>query len=202
MGYRLVDKLVAENHRLVGIACGNLLPYVAELLLGTFALEEPRISVAVVDIVAGLAAGSVVHVENEVEIVCPAPFHNAVDALVSFVAGAASHIIVVGKQLVVEGQADSVCSGRRYEVDVGAGDVIILEIFPKIGGGVLSHHLAEHVVYHSGGICFSETEHISFGIEPVAEVCSPDEQLRAVGAYQVVALDADECFGRVSRRSS
>ena len=75
---RLVDKLVSENDRFVTVAGRDIFPNVAEQLLRRFALEKPGVAVAVIDIVARLATGSVVHVEYQIQIVVAAPFHHTV----------------------------------------------------------------------------------------------------------------------------
>ena len=66
VGNRLVHQLIAENHRLVLVAGGDALPDVDEQLLAGLALKEPGIAMAVVDVVARLSAGTVVHIENQV----------------------------------------------------------------------------------------------------------------------------------------
>ena len=63
---RLIDKFVAENCGLVLVAVGNIAPNVAHQLLALLALKEPGVTIAVVDVVARLSAGCIVHVENEI----------------------------------------------------------------------------------------------------------------------------------------
>ena len=64
-GDRLVHQFVTEDDRFVLVSVGDGLPNLAELLLTSFAHEEPRITISIVDIVAGLTARAVVHVEDE-----------------------------------------------------------------------------------------------------------------------------------------
>ena len=63
---RFIDKLIAENCSLVFVAVGNVAPNVAHQLLALLALKEPGVTIAVVDVVARLSAGCIVHVENEI----------------------------------------------------------------------------------------------------------------------------------------
>ena len=64
--YGLVHQLIAQDGRLVTVATGYLLPDVAHQLLAPLAVEEPRIAIAIIDVVARLPVRTVVHIENEV----------------------------------------------------------------------------------------------------------------------------------------
>ena len=77
-GNGLVHKLVAQDHAFVGVVFGDSPPYILEQLPGRGAFEEPWVAVAVVDVVTGLAARAVVHVEYQIEPCIAAPFHKSV----------------------------------------------------------------------------------------------------------------------------
>ncbi len=118
-----VHQFVAEDDLLVLIAAGNHLPDIAELLLCHFAFEEPGIAEGVVDVIAGLTAGAVVHIEDEVEMELAAPFNDLIHAgkafatlLITLTVGSLTewvgitHVVLAGKEFVVEGKADGVSS--------------------------------------------------------------------------------------------
>ena len=65
-GYWLIDEFIAEDYSFILVMESDFLPDIAEKSLALFALKQPGIAVTVVDIVAGLSAGCVVHVENKI----------------------------------------------------------------------------------------------------------------------------------------
>ena len=196
VGNGLVHQFIAQDDRLIAVAARYALPDVAEELLRGLALEEPGVAVAVVDVVAGLAAGAVVHVEYEVEARLAAPAHHIVYALETVLMGGEPHVVFIGEELVVEGQADGVGTLVADEEDVVAGDVVVLEVGPELCGHIGTHHLLEEQVYHPCRIGAAEAEHVAFGVEPVAQVGALDKKSGAVGFHQVVALDPDKlAFG-------
>ena len=148
MGDGLVHQLVAKNHRFVLVASGDALPDVAEELLTALAFKEPRIAVAVVDVIARLTARTVVHVENQVESVGTAPTHHIVDTLETIMTSCHTHVILIRKQLVIEWQADGIGTCTGYEVDIITGDIVVFELPPEVGCCIGTHHLAEHQVDH------------------------------------------------------
>ena len=200
---RLVHYLVAEYHRLVLVAFGYAAPYLVEEFLTPAALEKPWVAVAVVDVVACLSAGSVVHVEYQVESCLAAPFNHVVDVLVAVLRRSESHIVLVGEKFVVQRQADGVAACGFDKHYVVLGHIIVLELFPKVGCRVGSDELAEHFVDEMRGIGVVETEHIAFRIEPVAEVCAFDEQACAVRVTEIGSVDCYElcvCRGNGEHR--
>ena len=158
-------------------------------MVAGLAVEQPGIAVTVVDVVACLSAGSVVHVEYEEEFRLAAPLHQAVHACKAVLPAGDAHVVFVGKELVVEGKADGVGAGALDEADVLARHVVVLELLPELGGEVGSHQLAEHLVDEVPGVGLAEAEHVSLGVEPVAQVGAHDEKLLTVGLDEVVSLD-------------
>lgn len=198
VGERLVDELVTQDGGLGLVTVGNHAPDAAILLLCLLAFEEPGVAVAVVDVVARLSARGIVHVEDEVEIVGLAPRDDAVDAREAFACGQwgdVAHVVLVGEELVVERQTDGVGTGLGDEVDVGAGDVVVLELTPEAGRGLWADELAEHLVDHAVAIALLEAEHVALGIEPVAKVRAYDEELLAIGFDEVRSIDAYKLIG-------
>src|ERR1700758_4670528 len=97
---------------------GDALPDIDGFLLAFGALPQPGIARAVVDIRAGLPAGSGVQVDDDVEAGFLRPFDNAIEKSETFfVAGC--------EEAVVDGDADGVVSDLGEELDVGAGDVAV-----------------------------------------------------------------------------
>ena len=190
--YRLVHQFVAQDHGLVLVAGSDALPDVNEQLLARLALEQPRIAVTVIDVVAGLPTRAVVHVENQVEARGPAPIHHRVDAGKSVLLPGAPHVILIGEESVVEGQTDGVGTLTRDETDVGAGDVVVLELAPEVGGKVRTHGLLDHQVNHPRRVGLAQAEHIALGVEPVAQVGALDIQFLAVGLHQVCPFYMDK----------
>jgi len=86
-----------------------------------------------------------------------------------------THVVLVGKYAVVEGQAYGIGAGRGYEAYILACDVALFEALPELVGGVGSHGLTKHQVDHVGRVGARESEHVALGVEPVAEVGAPDE---------------------------
>ena len=192
VGDRLVHQFVAQNHGLVLVTESDALPDVAEQLLAGLALEQPGIAMAVIDIVARLSAGAVVHVENQVESRGTAPTHHRVDAGKTVLVLGPSHIVLVGEQPVVEGKTDGVGSLTCDKGDIGTGDVVVLELTPEVGGEVRSHGLLDHQVDHPGRVGLAQAEHVAFWVEPVAQIGALDIEFLAVRFHQVGSLDSDE----------
>ena len=194
MGDRLVHQFIAEDGCFVLIAVGNLAPDVAEELLTAITLEEPGIAVAVVDIIARLTTRTVVHIENQVEVVGLAPAHHRVDACVTVFLACLSHIVFISEELVVERQADGVGTLRGDEVDIGLRHIVVLELLPELCREVRSHSLLEQQVDHPSRVGAAEAEHIPFRIKPVAKVRALDEEFLAIGLDEVMALDGDKAL--------
>ena len=190
----LVEEFVTEDDRFVLVAVGYPAPDVTVELLADFAVEQPGIAVAVVDVVARLSAGGVVHVEDEVQVRFAAPLYQAVHAGKAVLVGSQPHIVLVRKQFVMERQADGVGTLLLDEADVLARHIIVLECFPEVGGKVRSHQLAEHLVDETARVGLAEPKHVSFRIQPVAQVGTHDEEFGTVGLYQVLTLNGYECI--------
>ena len=175
--YRLVDKVICQNHRLILIVPGNLLPYVAEELLRCLAFKKPRVAVAVVNVVSCLSAWSVVHIENDIETVLATPADGIVKPLEAVLGGSQSHIVLVCEELVVERDTDGVSPCRSYELNVLFCHIVVLEHLPELCSKVRTDHFTEHLVNKSCGIGLLKAEHIALRIQPVAEIGSLDEEL-------------------------
>ena len=192
VGDGLIHQLIAENHWFVLVAGGNSLPDVDKQLLARLALEQPGIAMAVVDVVARLSAGTVVHVENQVETRVTAPVHHRVDAGKAVLILGAAHVVLVGEEPVVEGQADGVGSLSRDEGNVGTRDVVVLELAPELGGKVRTHGLLDHQVDHPGRVGLAQTEHVALRIEPVAQIRSLNIEFLSVRLDEVGPFDTDK----------
>ena len=101
-GDRLVYEIIRDNYRFILIILGDALPDVAEELLRSLAFKKPRVAVAVVDIVSGLSARGIVHIQDHIQTVLAAPSDNIVQTLETVLTGGKAHIILVCKELVVE----------------------------------------------------------------------------------------------------
>ena len=192
VGNRLVHQLIAENHRFVLVAGGDALPDVDEQLLAGLALKQPRIAMAVVDVVTRLTSGAVMHVENQVETLGTTPFHHRIDTGKAVLPFGEAHIVLVGEEPVVERQANGVGTLPCDETDVVTGDVVVLELTPEIGGEVRSNGLLDHQVNHPRRIGLAESEHIALGVEPVAQIGTLDIELLTVRLHQIGSFHANE----------
>src|SRR5947209_13452422 len=78
VGDWFVEQVVSDDGGIVGVVGGDAAPDIdGELLVGG-GFEEPGVSVAVVDVGAGLSAGGAVHVEDDVHVVFLRPSEQAV----------------------------------------------------------------------------------------------------------------------------
>ena len=101
------------------------LPDCDEMGLLLRAVVEPGVAAAVVDVCAGLAAGSGVHVDDDVEAFFVGPLDYAVEKGEAFG--------VIGfKELIVDGNADGVEAGLAEKMDVFSGDVVFAVLMPEI----------------------------------------------------------------------
>ena len=182
----LVHELISEDRGFVLIAPGNLAPDVTEQLLTLLTLEQPRIAMPVVDIITRLSTGTVVHVEDQIQIVGLAPADHRINALITILLTRLSHIVLVGEELIVERQPNGICALTGDEIDISTGHVVILESLPERCREVWSHSLLEHQVYHPGRIGATKPEHIAFRIEPVTQVCTLNKELFAIRFDQVM----------------
>ena len=115
------------------------------------------------------------HVKNDIKSMLAAPSDHIVKSLEAVLICCETHVVLIGEKLVMERNADGICTGRSDEFDILLSHIIILEHLPELGSEVGTDHLPEHLVYHPRRICLLEAEHISFRIEPVAEVGTLDE---------------------------
>ena len=193
VSYRLVHQLIAENHGLITIAAGNLLPDIAEQQLTLFAFEQPGITEAVVNVIARLTTRTIMHVENQVKSCLPAPFHHLVNPPKSFAAVIGQpHIVLIGKEFVVEWQANCIRTCRGNETDVGLSDVVLLELLPECRSLIGTDGLTKHQVYHPRGVSLTQSEHIPFRIEPVAQIGTLNEQFPAIRLHQIHTVHMDK----------
>ena len=192
----LVEQLIAKDYRLIFVTVRYFAPDVAVQLLAGFTVKQPRIAITVINIVTRLTAGSIVHIEDEIQVGFTAPVYKAIHTGKSVLIDRQSHIVLVCKQFVMERKANGIGSRTLDETDILTGHVIILECFPEFGSKVRSHQLAEHLVDETSRIGLVELEHITFRIQPVAQVGSHNEKLRAVRFYQVRSLNGYKGSGR------
>ena len=101
-GYRLINQLIAQNHRLIFIIVRDPSPNRAEKLLALLTLEQPGITIAIVNIISGLATRSIVHVQDQVNAIVTAPADNAVHTGKTILIGFQSHIILIREQFIME----------------------------------------------------------------------------------------------------
>lgn len=125
---------------------------------------------AIVDVVTRLTTRTVVHVENQVKSIELAPVYHLVHHTEAFASVVFAHIVLVGKELVVEWQANGVGTRLLNEGDVGSRDVVVLEGLPELTCEVGTRQLANHVVDHPLAVGLLEIEHVAFWVEPVTEV--------------------------------
>ena len=188
MGNGLVHQLVAKNGRLVLIAISYLTPYLAEQLLRGFTLIDPRIAVAIVDIITSLSTWAVVHIENEIKIVGATPANDAIDALKTVFRTCLPHIVLIRKELVVKRQTDGVCSLGSNKIDVGASDIVVLEQSPELGCSLRTHCLLEEQINHPSRVRATKAEHVALGVQPVTEVRSLNKQFFTIRLNKVSTL--------------
>ena len=170
MGDGFVHQLIAEDGGLVLITIGNLAPYLTEKLLRGLTLIDPGIAVAVVNVIARLSSRTIVHIENQVQVVGLTPAHHRVNTLITVFLTNLSHIVFIGEELIVKGQTDGVGALLGNKVDIGLGHVVVLELLPELCCKVRTYSLFEQQVDHPGRVGTSESEHIAFRIQPVAQI--------------------------------
>ena len=191
---RLIDKVIRNDHWLILIVLCNTLPDVAEKLLGSLTLEEPRIAVAVIDIVSCLSSRGIMHVKYYIETMRTAPADHVIQSLETILIRRQTHIILVCEEFVVEWYTDGIRSLGSDELDILLGHIVVLEHLPELCSKVRADHLLEHLVDHPCRVGLLETEHISLRIKPVTEVCSLDEKGITVRLDQILAAYTDERF--------
>ena len=108
--YRLIDEVICNDYRLILIILGDTFPDIAEKLLRGLALKEPRVAVAVIDVVTGLSTRSIVHVKNDIEAMSTAPSDHVIKSLEAVLVGCQAHIILICEELIVERNTDGVRS--------------------------------------------------------------------------------------------
>src|ERR1700722_6692259 len=96
-----------------------------EVVLLLRAVVEPGVAAAIVDVCAGLATGSGVHVDDDVEAFFVGPLDDAVEKGEAFG--------VIGfKELVVDGDADGVEASLAEEMNVLSCDVVFAVLMPEV----------------------------------------------------------------------
>ena len=189
-----IDEVICNDYRLISIILCYPLPNVTEELLRSLAFKEPRVAVAVIDIVSCLSSWSIMHIEDDIKTMCAAPADHVIKPLEAVLISCQSHIILISEELIMERHTNSVRSSRCNKLDILFSHVIVLEHLPELCSKVRSDHLLEHLVDHPCRVCLLEAEHVSLRIEPVTEICTLDEESVAIRLDQILAAYTDERF--------
>ena len=108
------------------------------------------------------------HIEDDAQVLVATPVHDPVNQAKSLCAVVPAHIILVGEEFVMERYANGVHARLGNVMNVGLGDIVLLELVPEVGRKLLARQFTKHLVDETIGRSFAETEHIPLGIDPVA----------------------------------
>ena len=131
---RLIQQVITEHGGLVAIVRRQPPPDCDQLLLLLWALVQPGISGAVVDVRARLPSGCGMHIEDHVQTFGAAPDNQLVEQLETF-------RVVALKETVMQRNANGVESGPMQERDVFARDVVLAVLLPECGRPFRSEQL-------------------------------------------------------------
>src|SRR6266404_4786780 len=117
-----IEKIVADDYRIVSITVCNFPPQAGGQILTLAAFEKERVGPTVIDVVAGLSTGRGVHIQNYVEPFSPAPIDNSVQ---QFIARALQSwdSCVRYKQTITERDTNRVEARPLDEADIVSRDV-------------------------------------------------------------------------------
>ena len=171
---RLIEQIVSGDGRFVFVAVGDLDPQAFEPVLKLRVGKQlGLVARAVVDVGSRLAAGSAVHVDDDIDIVLLAPTDEIVQQLIPF--GYINGIVALGqKQPGIEGRTDGVVSQFGDPPDVGLGDVVAAEGEPELLGRLRADHLGDEGLDLAGPVpLIAELPHVAFRQVPVAQARRP-----------------------------
>ena len=184
LGNRLIQKLIAQDYRLLCITLCNHPPDSAILVHIFLALEQTRIAVAVIYVCcSALSSRSHVHIQNQIQTHFLAHLHHIV-----YVGEASFRIVVTQVERIIE---KSVCQrqangigGNGIEIyKVLVTDVVLQKALPPPVHILVSENLPESLVnLRNGNIGESET--VSFRGQPMVQIHSLDGELGAVSLAQ------------------
>ena len=194
VGDRLVHQVIAEDRGFIRITGRNAAPDGDEPFLHLRTAEQPRITVRIVDVVAGLPARTVVHIENQPQPGVTTPLYNAVHEGKSLLGIMQPEILLPGEELVMERQPHGRSSGRSDVIDIFACDVILAKRTPETLHIGRADQLAQpfmDAVRRIGAL--GKLKEVSLRIEPMPEVRAPDfealpvsvDQIHTVGTYEI-----------------
>ncbi len=187
-----VEQVVPDDSGFVFIPGGDFFPDGNGEFLAFGTVKKERITEAVVDIVAGLAAGRAVHVQQHVKVRFLAPLDGLVEQFKPTGLTPAAQVILVGEQFVVEGDADGVHADGLQVLDIVPGGVVVEVGFPELFGRLGSDELIDCFLDQARRAGVLEFEHIPFRHQPVAEVRAFHEEGLTVGSDDFFAPDAEK----------
>ena len=81
VGDGFVQQIVAEHDGIISVLLRNTDPDISELILAFRAFIQPWVAVAVIDVCAGLAAGSTVHIQDDPNLLSSACIEDGVQQI-------------------------------------------------------------------------------------------------------------------------
>ena len=173
-----VQQVITDNGSISGISHCNFPPEVTGLLLHSRIHHQPWITVAVVDVVAGLPTGGTVHIKQNINVELRTPGDGFVKVFITVYIP--SQEVIVGQQAVIERQTDDVYTGFRQPPDVGFCDVMLQEGIPESCCGTVADQFQDGLVDFAWGITIPQFKHIPFRKEPVPQVHTLQVQQRSL----------------------
>ena len=115
------------------------------------------------------------------------PVHYTVHTSKSVLIDSQPHIVLICEKFVMERKTDGIRSRRSDKFHVLPGDIVILEQFPEFRYKVRSYRLAEHFINEAFRIGLVKSKHISFRIQPVAQISTLDKKFATIRLNQVLS---------------
>ena len=194
---RLVQKVIAEDRRLVAIMRGERAPQRDRELPVARHIEGEREAGAVVVIDFGLPAGRSVQIDDHAQIGVAAPLHQPVEQIPALAFEAVGAATVAGiarldKKPPVQRHAHGIETGRFDEADILFRDVAVAEFCPEARRLLRSDQRLDDAGDLRWRALAHELEHVAFGDQPIAEIDPLDGEALALRIGQVRAVGMDE----------
>ncbi|CDD91941.1 unknown [Bacteroides intestinalis CAG:315] len=89
----------------------------------------------------------------------------------------------------MEWKTDGIRTCILNKLNIFTSDIIVFECFPELSSKVGSHQLTEHLIDKPGRVRFAKLKHITFRIQPIAQIGTHDKEFRTIRLYQVLPLN-------------
>ncbi len=172
-------------------------PYITKQFFARLTFHQPRISVAIINIISCLPPRSIMHIQYNIQTFLATPLYNLIYHSKAVMIGSLSHIILIRKELIMKWYPHGIHTGLFDIFYIFFGYIILFKFIPKPICKIRPYHFTKSLIDQAIRACILKEKHISFGIEPVTQIDPLNKKFFTIGLYQIRSLYTDETIGRL-----